>query len=383
MLRIGAWLMAPVLFALVTAAWPQDRAELEGRLENLRGEIEQIRERLDGSLRERDQALDRLASADRAVSDAERARRNTRNEISDLESRIASLESEQQSLGESVAETASLLSRQLVLAYRQGGQSRLKLLLNQEDLRQLNRHLAYHGYLTRARVRVMDRLAEDLGALRQSQANLEQRRGELEALARRQGEEIESLAEARRSREQALVAVDARIRTEQQQLSELEQDAAELAELLDQLATALADIPPEIEIPAFADLRGQLPMPVSGRLLHRFGEHRAGDLSWNGWLIQAQGGQEVSAVAYGRVAYADWLRGYGLILILDHGDGFMSLYAHNEALLRDVGDWVRPGDLIATVGNSGGVAETGVYFELRRNGRPVNPSGWFSSAPRR
>jgi murein hydrolase activator len=263
MVRIGAWLMAPVLFALVTAAWPQDRAELEGRLENLRGEIEQIRERLDGSLRERDQALDRLASADRAVSDAERARRNTRNEISDLESRIASLESEQQSLGESVAETASLLSRQLVLAYRQGGQSRLKLLLNQEDLRQLNRHLAYHGYLTRARVRVMDRLAEDLGALRQSQADLEQRRGELEALARRQGEEIESLAEARRSREQALVAVDARIRTEQQQLSELEQDAAELAELLDQLATALADIPPEIEIPAFADLRGQLPMPVS------------------------------------------------------------------------------------------------------------------------
>jgi murein hydrolase activator len=113
-------------------------------------------------------------------------------------------------------------------------------------------------------------------------------------------------------------------------------------------------------------------------LLHRFGEHRAGDLSWNGWLIQAQGGQEVSAVAYGRVAYADWLRGYGLILILDHGDGFMSLYAHNEALLRDVGDWVRPGDLIATVGNSGGVAETGVYFELRRNGRPVNPSGWFA-----
>lgn len=362
---------------LSASAEPADRVRLESQLEQLRTEIGSIRQQLESSLLERDQALDQLASADRSVSDAERARRLTLGQIERLDEQIQVLSQQLEDLGESVADSARLLAAQLLLAYRQGGQSRLKLLLNQEDLRQLNRQLAYHGYLTRARVRLMDALAESLQALSQSRQELALRQDELAVMAQRQGEEITALGQARGQRERALAQVEARIRTEQQSLAELEQDAADLAALLDQLATALADIPPEIEVAAFADLRGQLPMPVDGRLIHRFGDHRAGDLSWNGWLIEAPQGREVKAIAYGRVAYSDWLRGYGLIMIIDHGDGFMSLYAHNESLLRDVGDWVGPGALLATVGNSGSGGEAGVYFELRRNGQPINPSAWL------
>jgi murein hydrolase activator len=379
-LNSSVWLLlaiACLAFSSLRAETP-DRVELEARLDSLRAEIEDIRHRLDRALGERDQALDLLARSDRAVSEAERVRRRTLNEIELLNEQLETLRRQQEQIAASVSDSARLLSTQLSLAYRQGGQSRLKLLLNQEDLRQLNRQLAYHGYLTRARVSLMDDLSQSLRALNESQQALELRQTELAALAERQQVEIETLGQARQAREQALSVVESRIRTDQQVLVELEQDAAELAALLDQLATALADIPPEIEVPAFADLRGQLPMPINGQLAYRFGDHRAGDLSWNGWLIRAAQGADVQAIAYGRVAYADWLRGYGLILIIDHGDGFMSLYAHNEALLRDVGDWVGPGDAIATIGNSGNSSENGLYFELRRNGQPINPAAWLS-----
>nr|WP_240451243.1 peptidoglycan DD-metalloendopeptidase family protein [Wenzhouxiangella sp. XN201] len=118
-------------------------------------------------------------------------------------------------------------------------------------------------------------------------------------------------------------------------------------------------------------------MPVDGPVRAAFGDRRSGDLEWSGWLIGIDSGQEVHSIAHGRVAYADWLRGYGLLLILEHGDGFMSLYAHNEALMRDVGDWVAPGETIAVSGRSGGIAEPALYFELRREGEPIDPAQWI------
>jgi len=167
------------------------------------------------------------------------------------------------------------------------------------------------------------------------------------------------------------------IQTDEQILASLEADAERLQALLEDLADVLADIPPQIESTPFAELRGQLPKPVSGPLRARFGDIRSGNARWDGWLIAAEEGREVQAIAYGRVAYSDWLRGYGLIMIIDHGDGFMSLYGHNQALLADVGDWVSPGQAIALVGNSGGETESGVYFQLRRDGETINPARWI------
>ncbi|MGY6630638.1 MAG: murein hydrolase activator EnvC family protein [Wenzhouxiangella sp.] len=355
-----------------------DPAELEQRLEALRAEIARIRDNLTETLRERDAEAEALREAERSVSSAERQRRETLASIEVLNERIERLEDRRGELEASVAQAATALGRQLTLVYRQGGQSRLKLMLNQDDWRQINRHLAYHGYLTRARLNLVDELRQALTALENNRLELLAERAALELLAAEQADALARLDAARARRAEALAAIERQVISERQRLQTLEQDAEELSRLIDELADALADIPPDIEAPNLVELRGQLPMPVSGPVRQRFGSRRAGDLVWNGWLIGAEREAEVRAVAHGRVAYADWLRGYGLILIIDHGEGFMSLYAHAEALLRDVGDWVRPGDVIATVGSSGGVPESGLYFELRRDGRPVDPAAWLA-----
>jgi murein hydrolase activator len=368
--------LAMLLPATVALGDPE-REELEARLAELQDRISEIRVRLDRDLSQRDEVLDSLADAERRVSEAERLRRQTLAEIEGVSERIDDLNDEQELLAEQVRSSALALGRQLMLVYRQGGQSRLKTLLNQDDPRQFQRQLAYHGYLTRARVQVQDQLVEAMSRLEDNRRDLESRRAELEMLAQQQQQQIETLEIARADREDSLAGLDQRIQSRQEELDQARRDAAELSALLDELALALADIPPELEVPSIMELRGQLPHPVEGPLRRRFGDSRGAELTWNGWLISADEGTDVRAVGHGRVAYADWLRGYGLILIVDHGDEIMSLYAHNEALLRDVGDWVRPGDVIASVGNSGGATEVGLYFELRQGGRPVDPRQWL------
>ena len=355
----------------------QDEAELAARLDAVRAEIEAIQTRLSDDLGERDVALDQLANAEREVSRAERARRETEQQQREVEREIDDLDGQRQRLEEQLHDIGQQLARQLNFVYLQGGQSRLKLLLNQDDPRQLNRQLAYQSYLTRRRLAVVEELQVTAAALESNRNALVERQRELERLASQQDANIARLAAARTERETALRTIEQRVQSNQQQLAALQENARDLARLLDELAVSLADIPPDADVPAMADLRGRLPRPLEGQPRHRYGEQRSGELNWNGWLIPAASGTNVQAIGHGRVAYADWLRGYGLILIIDHSDGFMSLYAHNEALLRDVGDWVSPGEIIASVGNSGGVDVTGLYFELRRNGETINPGRWL------
>ncbi len=370
--------LSTILPASECRAETTDREALEAQLDEMRGQIEAIRQRLGAALGERDAVLDQLADSEREVSAAERARRQTLALIDSQRTELARLGTEQSRLQEQIDDNSSLLGGQLAIAYRQGNPSRLRLILGQDDPRPINRSLAYHGYLTRSRLRAIEQLAFSMDALEANRQAVVEREAELQSLAEQQTRDIERSERARDERQQALSQLEQRIRTRQEELTALETAAADLAELIDELAQALADIPPEAEVVPIAELRGQLPAPLArGRVQRSFGERRSGDLVWNGWLFDAPAGTEVLAVAYGRVAYADWLRGYGLILILEHGDGFMSLYAHNEALLRDVGDWVRPSEVIATVGDSGGAGQTGLYFELRRDGQPINPASWI------
>lgn len=356
----------------------QDRQAVEAELEQVRAEIAEIQSRIDENLGNRDRLLQALADAERAVGSARRAQAETDQALSAVRGEISQLESRQADLEKQAGERASELAMQLVAAYRQGSQSRLKMLLNQDDPRRLSRSLAYHGYLSRARLEAIEELRETVSALgrtREELAREAERLGELLAERKRETQRLEA---ATAQREEALSALDQRLASDRQQLADLERDAAELTQLLEQLADVLADVPADIEIPPFPELRGKLDMPVAGEVLEAFGNHRSGELQWTGWLIDAETGEEVRSIAHGRVAYADWLRGYGLLLIIDHGDEFMSLYAHNEALMRDVGDWVAPGDVVALAGRSGGVSEPALYFELRKAGRPVDPAGWVA-----
>ena len=370
-----------VLLGLWTAsAHPQDPAELGRQLDALRAEIAQIQIRLSSDLAGRDELAAALATSERQLAALGLELRDTRQELSLSQSRLNLIEERIQQAQAQSAQAAQALAGQLRLAYQQGSPSRLKILLNQDDPRRLNRHMAYHGYLTRARVDLLDKLQQSLLELARQQTELNEETRHLLALERRQHDELATQEQLRAERDQVLADLDARIESQAERLAALEQDAQELTELLEELERALREIPMDVEIPSVLGLKGKLPRPVAGPLLNRFGQARGGEVRWNGWLIGAAGGSEVRAIAHGRVAYADWLRGYGMLIILDHGDGIMSLYGHNESLLHSVGDWVEPGAPIATVGQSGGASEPALYFELRQNGRPADPAGWLDGS---
>lgn len=357
-------------------AWAADPAELESRLEQLRADIARIQSRLDADLASRDELQLELARSERLVAEADRNLRITESALVDTQAGIDDTEARIAAITSEMSDLLEMLGAQLRLAYQQGGQSRLKLLLNQDDPRQLARQMAYHGYLSRARLALLADLEALQHRLHDSRAELTRELARLSQLETRQTADIRALQIARQERDQAIENLQGRIDSQAAELVAMERDAAELEALIEELARALRDIPMDIEVPSILSLQGQLPLPVQGPLTRRFGEARGGELRWNGWLIGAAAGAAVRAIAHGRVAYADWLRGYGMLLILDHGDGVMSLYGHNESLLHQVGDWVAAGDEIAIVGQSGG-GEPGLYFELRRDGRPENPNVWL------
>ncbi len=357
-------------------AWAADPAELESRLEQLRADIARIQSRLDADLASRDELQLELARSERLVAEADRNLRITESALVDTQAGIDDTEARIAAITSEMSDLLEMLGAQLRLAYQQGGQSRLKLLLNQDDPRHLARQMAYHGYLSRARLALLADLEALQHRLHDSRVELTRELARLSQLETRQTADIRALQIARQERDQAIESLQGRIDSQAAELVAMERDAAELEALIEELARALRDIPMDIEVPSILSLQGQLPLPVQGPLTRRFGEARGGELRWNGWLIGAAAGAAVRAIAHGRVAYADWLRGYGMLLILDHGDGVMSLYGHNESLLHQVGDWVAAGDEIAIVGQSGG-GEPGLYFELRRDGRPENPNVWL------
>ncbi len=375
--RLSTALLVGLAMLLAWPAMAGDQAELESRLEQLRAEIVRIQARLDSDLASRDALRLELAEAERGVADAERRRRATRQALDEAEQRIAVLERRMAAITAEADEVSELLGAQLRVAHQQGGQSRLKLLLNQDDPRILARQMAYHGYLSRARLALLAELEALQDQLEDGRRELAGEQAQLMVLETQQLEELEQLETARRGRDAAMRQLETQIASQAARLAQMQEDAAELEQLIEELALALQDIPMELEVPSILSLQGQLPMPADGPLKRRFGDARGGELRWNGWLIGAGSGVTVRAIAHGRVAYADWLRGYGMLLIIDHGDGVMSLYGHNESLLHGVGDWVAPGDAIALVGESGG-GEAGLYFELRRDGRPVNPAQWLA-----
>ena len=377
---LPGWLPALLPWSLIgllcftLPASGSEASELEQQLEQLRASIAQIQARLDADLASRDELQLELARAERQVAEADRTLRASGALVAETEQRIEEIEQRMDAIAAEMSERSAVLGDQLRLAHQQVGHSRLKLLLNQEDPRELARQMAYHGYLSRARLALLAELEQLHGRMRDSRVELGSELARLGTLQARQRDELGALQAARQERDQALHRLQARIESQADQLAAMQRDAAELEELIEELAQALRDIPMDIEVPSILGLQGQLPLPVEGPLRRRFGDARGGELRWNGWLIGAAQGAAVRAIAHGRVAYADWLRGYGMLLIIDHGDGVMSLYGNNESLLHQVGDWVAAGDEIATSGGG----EPGLYFELRRDGQPVNPAAWLT-----
>lgn len=384
MRQSGIIVLAMLGMAVPAAAQAPD-AELtrvkEHELSVVRQRISELKARMDASARQRDRLAAELEAAELEIARQREKLADIEGRKRDANRRKAALDDQLAASRKALDEETGALAAQVRAAYLSGGQERLRLLLNQRDPAALGRLMVYYRYLNarraatvagvRARVTALNRVVEAIAVEQQRLADLaDERYAELTTLGAAQDSRSKLMAELRREMEQQGKEVE--------RLAQQEQD---LTRLIAELTSILSDYPISSEEP-FSELKGRLTWPIAGTLLHDFGQPRAGgDLKWNGVVLAAPRGREVRAVYHGRVAFADWLAGMGLLVIVDHGEGFMTLYGYNETVLKDAGDWVAPGDVIATVGESGGQNQAGLYFELRRGTRPIDPADWVKRRP--
>jgi septal ring factor EnvC (AmiA/AmiB activator) len=379
--QIG-WLLAVML---PMQAWSQDTGITqikERELEVVRKQISDLKKSMDRRANDRDRISGELQAAEMLISEKrihlrelERQRQFSEREKAELEARQATQEA-------ALAEESLLLRAQVQAAYMSGRQERIKLLLNQDDPASLGRLLTYYRYFSEYRgenIEAVSAIIEELDDLRIKAAAEEQR---LAGLARASYAELSELDTAQENRQVLLANLKSRIAEEGSQVQRLAAEEQDLSRLIAELTSILSDYPISSEEP-FSRLKGKLTWPVAGRLSHDFGQPRAsGGLKWNGVVLSAPRGREIRSVYHGRVVFADWLAGMGLLVIVDHGEGYMSLYGYNETTLKLAGDWVAPGDVIATVGESGGQPQPALYFELRKGTKPINPRSWFNRRPK-
>jgi septal ring factor EnvC (AmiA/AmiB activator) len=361
----------------ITATNLDRRAKTE-ELEHLRTRIGELSAALNKAKGQQGALQAQLQATEQAIGRVTRNLRRLGERLEETAGKLERLQEERADIQSKLAAHRSSLTQQVRAAYAMGRQQRLKVLLNQEEPSTVARALIYYDYLNRARAKQIDTAKTNLFALAEVQHQIGREQNELERLRAKRLEEVRDLEVTRETRQTILERLNIEIKTKGRELGRLKQDERELEHLLRALEEALADIPAEPgDRQPFVSLKGRLPWPISGRLLARFGQsRRVGNLVWRGVLIGAPVGGEVRAVSHGRVAFASWFRGLGLLLIIDHGDGYMSLYGHNQTLHKETGDWVEAGEVVASVGDSGGQAQAGLYFELRNNGRPVNPRTW-------
>jgi septal ring factor EnvC (AmiA/AmiB activator) len=389
----AAFLLLLVSLAPHAAPKPQDAAASERRLRDLRARIEKMQSELDAAEASRGEARDRLRESDRAMSEAHRALFDLRRKRGELEKELAALEAREAAAREGLGKQKALAAKLLRLQYMQGSTDRLRLILEGRDPEAAARHLQYYGYIQRARARLIAGLEQEEDDLARLQSEAQSRREQLAQNEAEQAKESRRLEKERAARAAEVKKIGGEISRNRRRIGELKRDEARLANLVERIAKALAEREREgagkegepvdrvadasLASRPFPSLKGKLHLPVRGRLMNRYGERReATGTAWKGLFIRAVTGETVRAVADGLVVYADWLRGFGNLLILDHGGGYMSLYANNEGLLRGVGEKVRAGDPIANVGASGESADSGLYFELRRDGKPFDPLKW-------
>ena len=263
-------------------------------------------------------------------------------------------------------------------SYRLGRQSHIKLLLNQQQPTLISRLLRYHKYLIRARAEKINDYRETMARLSQLESKIIASSNMLENRRQALNQRYQQLRNSQLKRIEVLNKLNADFNTKNSRLVELEQDRQRLQMLLDEAANSLANLKLPDDALLFKQLRGELPKPSTGKVLHHYGSYRSSSrLTWSGIFYDDIPGSDVTAVHYGRVIFSDYLKGHGLLLIIDHGDGYMSLYAHNQALYKETGDWVSGEEVIASVGNSGGLESAGLYFEIRHQGQPQDPRKWL------
>ena len=382
-----------LLLCLLLLPWPGTHAVFAANnTEAVKkaAQLEQVRERISMLQRElkdvrgtRDSQQAALEKTDLAISRLTALLRDTRARVQAAEKQLEKLEVAQQAERRKLAAMRAQLAKEIRASYLAGRQQRVKLLLNQEDPASLSRMLIYQGYFTRARTARMDTFRAALTQLHENEQVLIKQRADLAVLQGEQQSQTAALTEEQSRQREVLAGIERHLGDKSRELETLQQDEQRLGKLVEELRKALLDIPiGDLDKP-LKSLKGKLHWPVPGRLARNYGEKLGvGNSRSRGVVIATYADTDVQAIAKGRVAFADWLRGFGLLMIIEHGDGYMSLYGSNNSLYKGVGEWVERGDVIAAAGNSGGQSSSALYLELRKNGQPIDPRGWFHGQPR-
>ena len=357
----------------------KELGELRERIDRLKREIESAEEN-------KADVLDQLKQSEQSISHNNRSLHELGQDQQAANAALAEAQKESNQLRAHIQSQQSLLSK-LLKQYLNGSQDMLPLVLSLQNPNDIPRQVAYYGYLSRSRATLITSLRHDLKQAEAAEAVVREKNLELTQIQAKQQAEKHALQKEANTRRVMLTKLDKQIGARRKQVTQMERDERRLTQLVERLARvvpAKAKAKPrkagERAKPAsgdFTQLKGRLKLPVAGELANRFGGQRADTgTAWKGLFIRASTGSQVKALGPGSVVFADWLRGFGNLLIIDHGDGYMSLYGNNEAVLKQEGEQVAAGEVIATVGNSGGNPESGLYFEVRYHSRPIDPLQW-------
>lgn len=403
----------PLVYAAKNEQPKQRLTEVQQRLEALKKE-------LDDSKEAHKDAADALKESEVAISEANKKLFEINQNQQKNKKTLSQLQSDSASTNKALIQQQKLLSEQLYQQYIHGQQSYLQMILQSENPNEIARDIHYFSYVAKARSTLIHKMQDNLNKISKLNDETASALQEVAALKQKQIEEKKVLEEQKKTKSKVVRSLSNQIATQRGEIKKLSRDEKRLSQLVERLAKIIPPTPkkvrpaskatnseqidntksvgknaandaqasntriinntepsPEFSSTNFASLKGKLRLPVRGDLTNRFGSSREDSgISWKGLFIKASEGADVKSVATGRVVFADWLRGFGNLIILDHGDGYMSLYGNNQAVLKQVGDNVQAGDIIASVGNSGGNEANGLYYELRRQSRPFDPLSW-------
>ncbi len=366
----------------VLAIKKDDMAQYQQKLEKLQKSISKVQRHLKGNRKQRSYVITELRNLERDIDKNTIIIKRLEDKFLIISARRKKLEKELKQLNAKLASQKSLLTEQIRSAYTMGSQQQLKMLLNQQNPVEAGRTQTYFSYLNRAREQQIQAFLQTIQQKRSTKKALQQTLLAQNTALAKQKNKI-ALRQMQRLQHRRLVTqLNNRIQNQESTLSSLKSSRVRIENLLKSLGKLLADIPanPSDEKP-FKSQKGKLPWPLRGPFLAKFGQAKnQGRLHWKGVLIGADRGTPVHVISHGRVAFADWLQGFGFITIVNHGGGYMSLYGHSESLFKQVGDWVQAGEVIATAGDSGGQTHSGVYFQIRSRGKPVNPAQWCTTS---
>lgn len=375
----------PGLLPTVAASATQQEA-----LENLRKRITALQDKMERTTESKSEAADALRASEKAISDSNRKLAELSRSQKAAEYRFSQLMKKQQLLNADMAKQQASIGKLLYLQYMNGNLEYSRILFSTQDPDQISRNLLYYRFIARDRAANLSILRNEMGQSISVSSQAKAQITMLDALRSEQATQKYALEKERSARRKVLTRISYQLRQQRREIGHLQRNENRLSQLVERIATMLAQskssyfndqLPDDrFDGDPFDQLKGKLSLPIRGTVTNRFGTRRSDStVVWKGLFMKSSEGQPVKAIAAGRVVFADWLRGFGNLLIIDHGNGYMSLYGNNETLYKQVGDELKGGDIIATVGNSGGNEDFGLYFELRHESKPLDPMKWLAA----